>query len=237
MSDENEIYENAPLVETVFEIRFPNEPAIECNRDKFYEKIRNDYSCVIVPSLVQGSTITLGAVPYKFEREDRTSAVTISIDKILISCKRYEGFRLFKKETMRIFSIFRELFKVDKLTRTGLRYINIIPFTREGNIIPITNYLKIEINLPKSISTDFKNLKMFFVSQISGGCITTRIEPVITEDQTQEVIMLDFDYAKDEGLKFNSIEEYLEESHKHTKDMFEELVTDNYRKVMCGEVV
>jgi uncharacterized protein (TIGR04255 family) len=235
MSSENEIYKNAPLVETVFEIRFPGEPSIECNRDKFYEKIRSVYAKVLVPGF-QGGTIA-AQPPYRFEREDGTSGVILSINKISFYCKRYEGFKLFKKETMRVFSIFRELFKVQKLKRTGLRYINIIPFTREKNVIPIKNYLNIQIDLTKSISTDFKNFNMIFVSQTEGGSITTHIEPVISKVQTEEAIMLDFDYAKESDLDYGSIEEYLEESHKHTKDLFEGLITDDYRKVMRGEVI
>lgn len=235
MSNENEIYKNDPLVETVFEIRFPGEPAIECNRDKFYEKIRNDYPGVLVPNFIQG--VALATEPYRFERKDRTNGVMLSINKIAVYCKKYEGFKFFKKETMRILSIFGEFFKIKKLNRTGLRYINIIPFTREKNIIPIKNYLNIQIKLPKSMSTDFKNLSMIFVSQTEGGNITTRIEPVISENQTEEAIMLDFDYAKEKDLNLDSIDAYLEESHKHTKDLFEGLITDNYRKVMRGEVI
>lgn len=235
MSSENEIYENAPLVETVFEIRFPGEPSIECNRDKFYEKIRDVYAKVLVSSFQTGAIAA--QPPYRFEREDGTSGVIMSINKMSFYCKKYEGFKLFKKETVRVFSIFRELFKVEKLKRTGLRYINIIPFTREKNVIPIKNYLNIQIDLTKSISTDFKNFNMIFVSQTEGGSITTHIEPVISEVQTEEAIMLDFDYAKENDLDFGSIEEYLEESHKHTKDLFEGLITDNYRKVMRGEVI
>lgn len=235
MGGKNEIYKNAPLNETVFEIRFPGEPAIECNRDKFYEKIRDVYSKVLVPKSVEGKAMALE--PYKFEREDGINGIMLSIYKIAVYSKKYEGFGLFKKEVMRIFSIFGALFNVQKLDRTGLRYINIIPFTREKNIIPITDYLNIKIYLPKSIPTDFKNLSIIFVSQTEGGSITTRIEPAISPDQIQEVVILDFDYAKEENLNFASIEKYLDESHRHTKHLFEELITDNYKKVMRREVI
>lgn len=235
MSKKNEIYKNAPLVETVFEIRFPGEPAIECNRDKFYEKIRDIYSKVLIPRSFEGKAMT--SEPYKFERVDGNNGIMLSINKMAVYCKKYERFKLFKKEAMRIFSIFGELFKVQKLNRIGLRYINIIPFTREKNIIPLNNYLNIKIDLPKSIPTDFKNLNIIFVSQTEGGSITTRIEPVVSPDQTQEVIILDFDYAKEENLNFGSIDKYLDESHQHTKYLFEELITDDYKKVMRGEVI
>lgn len=235
MSRKNEIYKNAPLVETIFEIRFPGEPAIECNRDKLYEKIRDVYSKVLIPESFEGKAMALE--PYQFERDDGTSGIMLSINKMAVYCKKYEGFKLFKEEAMRIFSVFGELFKIQKLNRTGLRYINIIPFIRENNIIPINNYLNIKIGLPKSIPTDFKNLNIIFVSQTERGSITTRIEPAFSPDQTQEVIILDFDYAKEDNLNFGSIEKYLDESHQHTKHLFEELITDEYKKVMRGEVI
>ena len=49
--------------------------------------------------------------------------------------------------------------------------------------------------------------------------------------------MLDFDYAKDVDLNYKNFDAYLEESHKHTKALFEGLVTESYRKIMRGEVV
>ena len=54
MSKQTEIYKNAPLIETVFEIRFPAELTIECNRDKLYEEIRNIYSKILIPTAVPG---------------------------------------------------------------------------------------------------------------------------------------------------------------------------------------
>jgi uncharacterized protein (TIGR04255 family) len=229
------IYKNAPLVEAVFEIRFPAEPAIECNRDKFYEQIRGNYSSILVPNFTQGMAIA--TTPYRFEREDRTSGVMLSINNIALYCKKYEGFELFKEETMKVFIIFRKLFKIKKLNRIGLRYVNVIPFTREKDIIPLKNYLNVQIKLFESIPNDFKDLNMIFVSQTEGGSITTHIESIISQDQTQEAIMLDFDYAKEKDLNFDSIETYLEESHQHTKDLFEKLITNTYKKVMRGEVI
>ncbi|MCD6539288.1 MAG: TIGR04255 family protein [Candidatus Omnitrophica bacterium] len=231
----NEIYKNAPLVETVFEIRFPGEPAVECKRDRFYEKVRDVYSKVLVPRAVEGKAMALE--PYKFEREDGTYGIMLAINKISVYCKKYDGFKVFKEEVMKLLSIFGELFNIKKLNRTGLRYINIIPFIREGEIIPLNHYLNINLKLPSAIPSDFKNINIIFVSQTEGGSVTTRIEPAISQDCTQEVIILDFDYAKEGDLNFNLIDKYIEESHYHTKHLFEELITEEYRKLMRGEVV
>jgi uncharacterized protein (TIGR04255 family) len=161
----------------------------------------------------------------------------LSINNIALYCKKYEGFELFKEETMKVFIVFRELFKIKKLNRIGLRYVNAIPFTREKDIIPLKNYLNVQIKLSESIPTDFTDLNMIFVSQTEGGSITTHIESVISPDQTQEAIMLDFDYAKEKDLNFDLMDAYLEESHQHTKDLFKKLITDDYEKVMRGEVI
>ena len=139
----------------------------------------------------------------------------------------------------RIFNFYNYcLFKIQKLRRAGLRYINIIPFIRENDIIPIENYLNIKIVLPNSITSDFKNLSLIFVSQTKeGGSLTTRIESAISNDKKQEGIILDFDYAQEGDLYFSQIDKYLEESHNNTKYIFEQLIADNYKKVMRGEVI
>jgi uncharacterized protein (TIGR04255 family) len=218
------IYKYAPLIETVFEIRFPEEPAIECNKDKFYDKVRNDYSRVLIPSM-------------SFEKEDETSGISLSINKLAFYCRKYDGFKSFKEEAIKILNIFKTLFKVKKLNRTGLRYINAMPYTREKYNIPLKNFLNIKIDLPKSIQTDFENFNIAFDSKSGNGNIATRIYSAISDDKIQEAIILDFDYSKKENLVFDSIEKYLDESHKHTKKYFEGLITDDYRKIMLGEVI
>lgn len=75
------------------------------------------------------------------------------------------------------------------------------------------------------------------MSQTEGGSIITRIEPAISPDKTQEVIILDFDYSKEENLIFGSLDRYLNESHQHTKYLFEELISGGYKKVMRGKVI
>jgi uncharacterized protein (TIGR04255 family) len=59
MDKKNKIYKNAPLLEAIFEIRFPGEPAIECHRDVFFEKVRKIYPKILVPKLISGQPIAL----------------------------------------------------------------------------------------------------------------------------------------------------------------------------------
>ncbi len=235
ITKKNEIYPKAPLIETVFEIKFAGEPSIDCQKDKFYDRIRKEYPRIMVPRSKDGIAIALE--PYLFEKEDNSFSIGLSINKLFLSCKKYQGFQFFKDEVLRVFSVFNDTFKmVSELNRTGLRYINIISFAREKGTIPLKNLLNVDLHLPTSTSPNFKNIQISFVLQVEGGNITTRIEPVVAPDKS-EAIILDFDYAKEKPLIFNSIDQYIEESHKHTKCLFEELVTEDLKKIMWGEVV
>lgn len=225
----NEIYKNAPLIEAVFEVRFNPILAIESQRDKFHEKIKDSFPIVSIPKSNHD--------PYIFDKQDRSWSILLSPILIAVSCKKYGGFQLYKKECLRLLAIFGDLFKVEKITRSGLRYVNIIPFTRESGIIPLKTFLNIEVNLPKAVPSTFKAASLIFTSQLEKGSITTRVEPVISPDQSQEALILDFDYAKDTDLNYKNLDSYLEESHTHTKALFEGLITDSYRKIMRGEVV
>lgn len=226
---QNEIYKNAPLIEAVYEVRFSPILAIESYRDKFYDKIKDLFPDVIIPKS--------NLEPYRFEKHDRSWSILLSPVLVAVSCKKYEGFQSYKKECLKLLSVFGEMFTVERMTRSGLRYVNIIPFTRESGIIPLKTFLNVEINLPKAVPSTFKTASFIFVSQLEKGNITTRVEPVMSPDQSQEALILDFDYAKETNLSYKNLDGYLEESHTHTKALFEGLVTEKYRKIMRGEVV
>ena len=226
---QNGIYKNSPLIEAVYEVRFSPLLSIESNRDKFHDRIKDSF-----PDVIIGKS---NPDPYSFEKRDKSWSVLLSPTLIAVSCKKYEGFQFYKKECLRLLSIFGELLKIERITRSGLRYVNIIPFTRESGAIPLKAFLNVEINLPKAIPSTFKAASLVFISQLEKGNITTRIEPVISPDQSQEALILDFDYAKEADLSYKNIDAYLEESHAHTKALFEGLVTESYRKIMRGEVV
>lgn len=110
MNRKSEIYKNSPLIETVFEIRFPPEPVIECHLDHFYNEIRGHYSKIMIPKSVPGKTMAFE--PYRFESADGNNGIMLAINKLTFYCKNYEGFDAFKKEAIRIFGIFKDLFNI-----------------------------------------------------------------------------------------------------------------------------
>lgn len=231
-----EIYPNSPLVEVIFEIRFPGEPIVECRRDIFYDLVRADYSKLLVPQAKEGNFIALE--PYHFEKEDHSSGIMLSVNKLSYYSLKYPGFNEFKKEAIKLIKKFIKAYpKITKLNRTGFRYVNIIPFAREEGIVPIDKFLKVKLQIPSTIPEKYTNISLGFIAKTTGGLITTRIESVKSIDNSGEALLLDIDFAKEDNLSINYVNKYLDESHKISRQLFEDLITDDYRQFLKGETV
>ncbi len=242
MESKQEIYPNSPLIEVVFEIRFPGEPAVECRRHEFYDMVRDQYPKVLVPQIQVG--ISPALQPYRFERGDESAGIMLAIDKFAYYARKYPGYLEFKQEFLRLVSLFGKLFNLSKLKRAGWRYINIIPFIRDSGNIPLQKFFNIVSFFPKSelYSTkkepeQYKNLSITLISMINNCSITTKLESLITSDMAREALVLDFDCAQEKDLLLSKTETYIEENHRIAKNLFETLITGNYRQYLRGETI
>ncbi|HED36659.1 MAG TPA: TIGR04255 family protein [Ignavibacteria bacterium] len=242
MTYSDEVYPNQPLQEVVFELRFPGEVRIECERHLFWEKIRDDYSEISVPRPVPDQAMAL--MPYRFRKSDRSMSVLVCMRSLAVSAKIYPGYKEFSKEVLRIYEIFGSTFNLKKLNRIGWRYINIIPFIRENGSIPLTRFLNLGFKVPKSVPEKFKNLDFVFESEHEGCSVITRlqsIEKLSGHDNAQEALLLDFDYGKvptiEQELNFSDVPKYLNEAHQKTRQLFEDFITEEYRQYLRGDVI
>jgi len=226
-----EVYPNSPLVEVVCEVRFPGELAIECRRDEFYEKIRDRYPTILVPKVGDG------LAPYRFENESQTAEIMLAINRFSFHDKKYSGHKEFIKEFVRLAKTLGEIYAVKKLNRLGWRYINVIPFSRENEIVPLQRFTSFGLKLPEGMSDKFENLSIVFISKAPGGTITTRIESIIRSDDQQEALLMDFDFAMTEKLSLSKIDSCINKAHKQTRELFENLITDDYRQYLRGEMI
>jgi len=231
----DEVYPNSPLAEVVCEICFPGEVAVEGRRHEFWEKIRDVYPNVFVP--VAQPEKFLALEPYRFEREDKKAGVMVAMNRLALYAKEYPGFAGFKADFLRVHRIFGESFRLDRLTRVGWRYINVIPFAREGGLIPLSRYLRLGFKLPKIVPEQFHELGLTLLSRTEGGTVTTRLATMTRPDGGQEALLLDFDYSKERDLHFKDVEAYIDEAHAFTRELFEELITDEYHQYLRGEVL
>lgn len=232
----SEIYPNSQLAEVVFEVRFSGIPAIECQRHLLYEKVRDTYPVIFVPQVKDGDFPALKAQNYA-NNEDRSASILHAINSFGYSSKVYPGFKAFKKEFLRVFNIFRHLFRVEKLNRVGWRYINIVPYAKADGVIPIEQFFKLGLTLPDS-SSEYENLDIKLTTKLERGHVNIAITGMESKAKGgTEALLLDIDYYKTEGLTAANIEDYINEGHKYSKQLFEDLITDNYRAYLKGDKI
>lgn len=231
MTVTDEVYVNSPLQGVVFEIRFPGEPGIECHRDEFFEKVRNDFPQVLVPKVTEGTAVALA--PYHFTSISGERALLTALNSFAYRTSKYPGYAMFRPEVLSWIRAFTETFKVGRLTRTGLRYTNIIPFA-PGVGFPLQRFLRLGMALGTEQVNEFS--KFFLATEIpaASGSLTIQVGMAPGE---HEGILLDFDFAMTEGLTIEQVEQYMDQSHAETKRLFESLLTDEYRTYLRGDVV
>jgi uncharacterized protein (TIGR04255 family) len=230
-----EIYPNSPLAEVVCEIRFPGEVEIEGRRHEFFAKVRDEYPNVLVPPAQAGKHLALE--PYRFEREDKTAGIMVAMNLLALYARDYPGFARFKAEFMRLHRLFGQTFTLDRLTRVGWRYINVIPFARQEGLIPLAQFLKVGFQIPRIVPERIQALDLTLLSKTDRGAVTTKLTTMLRDPGGQEAILLDFDYSKEQDLQFSQTAIYLDEAHAFTRGLFEELITDEYRQYLKGEVL
>jgi len=221
-----EPYKNAPLIEAVFEIRFPPELSIECQRYKYYNEIRKQFPNVSLPPIDSPEPYPLKG--YRFETSDTSELIQFSLNRFSYHCKRYETFEKFKDNASKYIGSFCKHFNVFALNRTGLRYINHIPFKRENGGVPLSKFLKIGFVTPETIPDQMELFQTILLTRMNDGKLRILIASREPSPKT-EIILLDFDFSFEGDLSVDALQEYLNQSHLHTKKIFLSLLTDGYK--------
>lgn len=223
------VYPNSPLVETVFEVRYPADLSIKCNIDKYANRIKNKFPIIV-------SHPELSTHLYEFGNNQKTGIVKVGIDRFSYHAREYkEGFDSFEKNALQHVNEFVEIYKIDSFMRTGLRYINHIPIVKVAGCIPLDRYLNFGYKLPvtESVPDKYELLHTILVVKVGDGKLRIVIEYREKQDIiNSEILVLDFDYFLAGQLKSSEIRHYIQDSHAHTKKIFEDLITDDYRRVM-----
>ena len=227
----NGIYKNAPLIEAVFEIRFPAEISIKCKTDLFYNKLKENF-----PILATHPSESMHM--YDFLSKEQNEIIRVGLDRISYHAKKYNGgFAKFQEDALKYLHVFINTYNIERLTRTGLRYVNHIPIVKVDGVVPLERYLNFGYKLPsKYIPDKFELLNTILIVRIDKGKLKILLETKEMLNITKtEVLVLDFDFMFFGKLDVKNIVEYISDSHKHTKAIFEDLISDEYKKVMRGE--
>lgn len=230
---EQEVYPHAPLQEAVFEVRFPGRLRVESHRHELQERLDRDLPNLKVPVNEPEKPPFLKW--YQLEASDGNEVVRTGINFLSYISKNYQGFASFKRRALEIILPALELFEVRSLTRSGLRYVNHIPLAKQDGAIPLNQFLKMGIRLPEIFPEVLEQLSLAFEVKMAPGLLRVHAAYIPSSDEQDELLLLDFDYYMPGPMESRRVEHSIDESHAHTKAVFESLITDDYRSFMRGE--
>jgi uncharacterized protein (TIGR04255 family) len=232
----SDLFPNAPLVTAVFQLRFAGETAVETARVAFQEATRDRLPKLYVPKAVTGQAPALQGVT--FRSEDESESVELAINSFTYYTSRYRGFADFKQRILANHQVFARYVTIHRLTRVGLRYINHIPILRASPTaaIPLQDYLNLRLALPSDIGADLTELNTAFTVRMAEGKLRILVHhQTVPEPPEREILVLDFDFAQEDQLDVQRIEEYLDRAHRHTKQIFIDLISPRYLPIIKGE--
>ncbi len=162
----------------------------------------------------------------------------MAINAFTYYSSRYDGFSNFKERVQSYFEVFNRSVKIHRLTRAGLRYVNHIPILRPSPIsaIPLDDYLNVGLRLPPTLGADLTEVNTAFTIRMAEGALRIMVKHErMAEPGGGEILVLDFDFAQENDLNQDQIEEYLDRAHAHTKRVFSDLISEKYWPIMRGE--
>lgn len=231
----DEIYPNAPLTEVACEVRFPGEVAVESNRHEFWDRIRGEYPVIKVPPAQPGTAPA--TQHYRFQNPGETRTVAVAINSLAFSDQKYTTHQAFLAEFERLHGLFRASYrKIKSANRIGWRYVNAIPFVRERGVVPLQQFFRISFELARSLPGMYRALNLTFEVPTKEGVATVRL--VTAQDKRgegKEAFLLDLDFATEGDLAFADAPEILRRAHRANRQVFEDLITDEYRAHLRGE--
>lgn len=128
----NETFENTFLTLVAYEVRFPTDLTIQNRIPAFQGSIKEDF-----PVYSEGFTLPVQFQPeikksnllnYAFKNYNEYLEIYLNSYSVLgIRTRAYSNFRDFSNMFLNIINSFMKICSINKFTRLGLRYINIIP--------------------------------------------------------------------------------------------------------------
>ncbi len=235
---DDEIYPNQPLCDVACEVRFKGEMQVECQRYLFWEEIRSEYPDILVPHAQEGQAVALQH--YKFRNPESGRTVAVALNSLVYSEAKYSGHTSFIAEFDRLIQIFTRLYpNLGRISRVGWRYINVMPFSREDGLVPLSRILQLNISFPGRIFEKTSALNMEWTGKCFGGEVTIKLAAAKQKAlPDQEALILDLDIGRtDPDIKWATVREVMEDARAKCRGIFEDMITEEYRSYLRGKTI
>ena len=229
------IYGKNPLNNVVCQFRFPPVLKIEAEiPSAFQEAIRAEYplfgetrpESVLPPEMAK--MIPLGLQvrikQYEFQSADQIWKVSLSKDAVALAGSAYRRWEDFRSRFVRVFEALNHIYKPSFLSRTGLRYINLIRRSQLGLADVgwkelIKPYVAPEMDTPISGDLeDTEHILLVRLDQISRVRIYHGIAKVA--EPAEEAYLIDNDFFTDQRVEISDAIERLDRFNRSSGHLF-----------------
>ncbi len=250
-----ETYKISPLVEVIFQLRFPAILLINSEQpSKFQEKIREEYphynekieyinEMINISDEIQiPSQNTVGIKNYSFLSSDKTFKINLTSTFISFSTKKYTRWEEFYNKVKKLVEIFESIYKPNFYTRIGLRYIDI--FTKsKWNLSDKSWHELMQPHILGIITPDDeKGTKSYlsiseYKSEDKEYMQRKRIEFVHVNNENDLSLMTDCDYFTNIITETKDVEIKVNKLHDNSVNFIQHAIQNVLREAMQPESI
>ncbi len=242
-------YQKSPLVEVVFQLRFPTILIINSNQPvDFQERIRERYpffeeqteeqgDILVNPQLKAAQMRKIGENKnYNFISADNQYKVNLTPSFISISTKNYTQWEKFREHIKFVIPVFEEIYKPSFYTRIGLRYIDVIVKSKLGLECEWTELIKPHIlgMINKEYEKGVKSYVSIseYQTKIEGVLSTSRFELVHVNNEQDLSLLIDCDYYSMGVVDTENMNDLSEKLHDASSNFIQSAITEKLYTAM-----
>lgn len=241
-------YEKSPLVEVIFQLRFPTILSINARQPvEFQELIRKQFpfyeegieqqnEFLITPAIGQAQVKTSQNKNYSFVSADNSYKVNLTSTFIAVSTLNYTQWEHFKEKIEYVISIFEKVYEPAFYTRVGLRYIDVIERSsiglneRKWTELVQPHVLGIVANHEEGINSYVSEAE--FKDPNDGIGTKTHFEFVHANGNEETSLLIDCDYFKNETVPAEKMIELADSLHTHSSSFLRTAIKDDLHNAM-----
>jgi len=230
-----EVFNRTTITEVIFEVRFDS--ILRINRDISFlqDAIKDEFPVYLEDKLVEEDA-------HAFQTADGTCKIRVTPSRYNFTTNNYTSFSEFKSLILPSLSKLIEIFNIKEVKRTGLRYINQIPFEKEKGITEIfNNFIDIPVESARYEGINIDGFKLELFMNSNETQILSRhglFEIKEKEAPFRFVYIVDIDCFSENIMEANidTISALTDELHSQEKKEFIKSIQPGYVEWMRGGV-
>ncbi len=237
-------YGKNPLVEVIYQLRFPTILSINANDPvRFQEEIR-----AIFPyyrKIVQENEIVVNEVKssvtkeinHEFVSADKKSKVNLTSSFIAISSLSYDQWEYYREKVKYIRKTFESIYHPSFYSRVGLRYKDVIDRTRfnlrdKGWVDLIQPSILGVINASNQFTLKQWTVNSEYIYEGTDIATKQQLNLAHKVGDNLPVMVFDCDYFKIGNLRLDSIEEISDQLHDKSSTFLRNAITEELHRAM-----